>query len=72
MTARFPDAAELAELRGALEDFRRTYATDPEAAEALLRAGEHPADPSVAPAEQAAWTLLGSLLLNLDEAITKS
>ena len=43
----------------------------PEAAQLLLKVGETPADPSLDPSELAAWTLVGNLVLNLDEAINK-
>lgn len=48
-------------------DFRR----DPAAARQFLQQGESPVDQKPDPVELAAWTSIASLLLNMDEAITK-
>ena len=53
-----PAAEELAAYTGA-------------AVAALLTVGESPVDPALAPAEVAAWTLVASQFLNLDEFLTK-
>ena len=73
MTARDPDPAELAELERVLQQFRQQYAGDPSAAQLLIRVGESHAFTGVATdkRELAAWTMVASLLLNLDETITK-
>jgi hypothetical protein len=47
------------------------FARDPERARAYLRQGDSPADPALDPCELAAHTALASLLLNLDEMVTK-
>lgn len=47
------------------------YEKDPAAAHSLLTVGESKADPALAPAELAAWTLVASQIINLDEALTK-
>ncbi len=70
-TARQPEADELQVLRRLLEDYRREYAVDPEAAKALISQGESPWDPTLEPAELAAWTMVATTLLNLDETLTK-
>ena len=57
-------------LRG-LAQHRQHYAADPEAAKHLLSAGESPAATGLAQTEHAAWTVVCSTLLNLDEAVTK-
>jgi hypothetical protein len=57
-------------LRG-LERHRRDYAADRNAAEKLLAVGEGVGDPKLDPVEHAAWTVVCSTLLNLDEALTK-
>jgi hypothetical protein len=44
---------------------------DPNAAKRLLQQGESPVDKNADPAELAAWTSIASLMLNMDEAITK-
>ena len=47
------------------------FQTDPAEAEKLLTQGESARDASLAPAELAAYTLVASTILNLDEAVTK-
>jgi hypothetical protein len=37
----------------------------------LIAAGETRPDPRFKPAELAAWTMIGNVILNLDEVITK-
>ena len=71
-TSRRPTATELDVLRQALTAMRTKYAADPDAATALLAVGESPRNESLTPAEHAAWTVLCNLLLNLDEAVSKS
>ncbi len=51
----------------ALERFRK----DPEAARSLIAVGDSKPDPSLDPAELAAMTVVASLILNLDEAVTR-
>jgi len=48
-------------------DFRK----DPAAADQFLQQGESPVNRAIDPAELASWTSIASLLLNMDEAITK-
>ena len=43
----------------------------PDGAKKLLAVGDLPANPALDPAELAAWTLTASVVLNLDEAVTK-
>jgi mono/diheme cytochrome c family protein len=71
--ARSPAPAEATVLARSLAAFDAHYA-QPTAAEdvaALLAVGESPPDPALAPAEVAAWTLVASQFLNLDEFLTK-
>jgi hypothetical protein len=49
----------------------KAYQADGKAAESLLAVGESRNDGEVAPAELAAWTLVASQIMNLDEALTK-
>ncbi|HEY3937297.1 MAG TPA: DUF1553 domain-containing protein [Bryobacteraceae bacterium] len=51
---------------------RDHYSTDQKAAEKLLSIGESKPDPKLAPAELAAWTLVTSTILNMDETVTKN
>ena len=70
-TARRPDAQELAELGSAYRDLLATYASDPDAARQLISAGETKPDARLDPGELGAWTMIGNLLLNLDEVTNK-
>ncbi len=55
----------------ALSQSRQTYAADPAQAAKLIAAGESKPDPALRPAELAAWMTVASIVLNLDETITK-
>ena len=70
-TARRPDEEEI----GVLLDTYRTlldgYQRDPNAATALIGYGEIPGDDTLDPVQLAAWTMVASAILNLDETITK-
>lgn len=70
-TARAPSARELAVLQRVLDDQRAHYRADRTAAEQLLANGESPRNPALDAAELAAWTMLASTILNLDETVTK-
>jgi hypothetical protein len=70
-TARYPDAKEMKVLRGALARQRTVYAKDPEAAGALVKVGESPAPAAFKAQDLAAWTNVCSVILNLDETVTK-
>ncbi|HMO63699.1 MAG TPA: DUF1553 domain-containing protein, partial [Verrucomicrobiota bacterium] len=70
-TARPPRSAEAAALAEVLEAQRRHYAADRAAALKLLANGESPRDEAFDPAELAAWTMVASAILNLDETVTK-
>ena len=72
VTAREPNSAERELLAATLATHRTHFAADPAAAEKILTNGESKSA-AVAPApEIAAWTMVGNLLLNLDEAITRN
>lgn len=70
-TSRSPNEREqsvlLAQFHTHLEHFRANV----ESAKKLLAIGATPRDESLDPAEQASYTLMGNLLLNLDETMTK-
>jgi len=57
--------------RRAYSDFERYYSAHPEDARKFLDDGERKPDPSLAPSEHAALTMLASQLLNLDEVLNK-
>jgi hypothetical protein len=48
-----------------------TYRAKPEDAGKLITTGAKPPPQDIDPAELAAWTLVASQLLNLDETITR-
>ena len=69
--ARKPTAEELKVLEGTLQRARSQFAAAPEEAKKLVSVGEYPRDAKLDPIEHAAYTAVGSLLLNLDEAINR-
>ena len=69
--ARPPAVAEKQILLTRLATLKQQYAADPPAALKLLTLGESKRNETLDPVEHAAWTGLGSLVLNLDEAISK-
>jgi hypothetical protein len=71
-TARRPNDRERAVLRQVLLEQLAAFRSDPAAALALLSVGESPRDDSFEVAELAAWTTVASVLLNVDETLTKS
>ena len=71
VAAREPDAVELDVLLRVYGDARARWEQDGKAAEALLAVGEHPRDKETSVVELAAWTVVGNVLLNLDETITR-
>jgi len=58
-------------LKDSLKQMREHYAADRKAAHALVETGEKKRDPSIPEPELAAWTMLASEMLNLDETVTK-
>jgi hypothetical protein len=70
-TARQPEAGEIAMLSAALDEFRARYSERADDAAALLSVGEMPPAMDVPAPELAAWTMLGSAVLNLHETLTQ-
>jgi hypothetical protein len=70
-TARKPTAKERQVLRDLAEREVGSYHRDPDAALKLLRVGESKFDNKLDVGELAAWTTVASVILNLDETITK-
>jgi hypothetical protein len=58
-------------LEHSLNQMREHYAADPAAAHNLIAVGEKPRDPAISPPELAAWTMVVSEVLNLDETLNK-
>jgi hypothetical protein len=69
--ARDPRDDEQLMLEEAHEQFRSGFSGNTPAAEQFLKVGEKPRDPSLDAIDHAAMTMVASLILNLDEAITK-
>jgi hypothetical protein len=70
-TGRDPTAAEQGRLLSRLETLRQTFAAHPDAAKDFITTGEYPPESSIPPADLAAWTGLCTVLLNLDETLSK-
>jgi hypothetical protein len=70
-TSRLPDDSELDVLLGAFEGQRAVFGKDPSKALQLLAVGESPRDESLDPAELAALSVVASMILNLDETLTR-
>ncbi len=64
-------AEELTVVKSSLIDSLSHYAANADDAQRLISVGESKADPKVAPAVLAAWTVLVNELLNLDEVLNK-
>jgi hypothetical protein len=71
-TARAPTDDELQILRRAYETHAVRYRTKPALGDQLLKVGESPVGSNVDKAELATWSMISSIILNLDETITKS
>jgi len=70
--SRSPRAQELEVLKKALSHFQERYSKDEAAAVAVITNGESVASSAVNKTELAAYTLLGNLILNLDETIHRN
>ncbi|MEO2014004.1 MAG: DUF1553 domain-containing protein [Fuerstiella sp.] len=71
VTSRLPTASERDVLLQAYQRYFKSFEDDPQAAEELLSVGESPRDRNLEATELAAWTTLMSVILNLDEVVTK-
>ena len=70
-TARVPNRPELNILLDAARQQLRNYRKDKKAAAALMAVGESSSEKNRDVSEMAAWTTVASMILNLDETITK-
>jgi len=70
-TGRMPSGKENGVLRKLLETELATFARNPGAANKLVSVGESPRDKRLDPKVHAAWTTVTSVILNLDETVTK-
>jgi hypothetical protein len=71
LIARTFSRAERAVVRRTLEDALTLYSRDSTAADALLAIGDSPVESDLPRTELAAWTIVASQVMNLDEALTK-
>ena len=69
--SRHPSAAEQSLLEAAFTRHHGAFEEDPASAKKLLAIGESLRDERIDPIEHAAWTVVCSTILNLDEALTK-
>jgi hypothetical protein len=65
------DDDERAILRTSAEDFTRRYEGSSDLAESLLRVGDSQVDTSIGAPTQAAWMMVATEILNLDEGLNK-
>ncbi|MDB6032028.1 MAG: Planctomycete cytochrome domain secreted protein, partial [Verrucomicrobiales bacterium] len=70
-TARKPEADEIKVLAEVYKQQFAAFQKDPAAAENLLKIGIFQTDPKLDKSEVAAWSTIASMLLNLDETLTK-
>jgi hypothetical protein len=71
VTGRHPQPRELTVLVAGFQRAAASYRPDPAGAAALLAVGESGTDATLDPVEWAAYTLVASTLLNLDETVTR-
>ncbi len=71
LLARSPKPSEQQILLKTLKEFAAKYEGDPKGAEQFLKYGDSPQRPGLDPGQLAAYTTIGSLLLNMDATITK-
>jgi hypothetical protein len=67
---RVPSPSEVTHLTQLYETTRAGFAAAPDNAVALLSTGERPRDVALDAPELAAWTVVASTIMNLDEAVT--
>jgi hypothetical protein len=70
-TARRPSGSEVSVLQSLFDKRFAAFREDPAAAEKLLSVGESACDKQLNPTELAAWTAVASVILNLDETLTR-
>ncbi|MCI0462044.1 MAG: PSD1 and planctomycete cytochrome C domain-containing protein [Gemmataceae bacterium] len=71
VTARAPDEVEMSILRDSLQEHLERFRAEPKAAQELIRVGESQPTSAMNAEELAAWTMVGNLVLNLDEVINR-
>ncbi|MGA3031743.1 MAG: DUF1553 domain-containing protein [Terracidiphilus sp.] len=71
LLSRDPPPNMAAVLENSLAQMEKHYTADPKAAHDLIAVGEKKSDTSIPAPELAAWTMVASEMLNLDETVTK-
>ncbi len=71
LAATAPDEKTVGILERGLDDYRAHFTAKPEAVDGLLMSGESGTDASLNKTELAAYTMIASTILNLDQTITK-
>jgi hypothetical protein len=71
LLARDPSAPVATALEASLQKLKSHYQKDPKAAHALVEVGEKKRDASIPASDLAAWTMVASEMLNLDETVNK-
>jgi hypothetical protein len=72
VTARKPLEQERGILKNLLDQTLARYTANPEAAKQAISVGESKPAPELNPAELAAYTMISSVLLNMDETVTRN
>src|SRR5581483_45397 len=71
LLSRVPPPKMAAVLKNSFFEMQKHYASNPKDAHSLVNVGESKPDPSIPDTELAAWTMVASEMLNLDQTITK-
>jgi hypothetical protein len=71
LLAHAPPAPMAAVLEKSLDEMQKHYAANPKDARSLVSIGEKRVDGSIPAPELAAWTMVASEMLNLDETVNK-
>jgi hypothetical protein len=71
-TSRKPNQEEIQIVNDVLNQNRKRYSQDQEAAENLIGFGESEPDANIQSPELASWTLTANMILNLDEVVNKN
>ena len=70
-TSRAPRTFEQKILSTLLDQQRSVFKNNPGAAQKLINVGETPVDTTISQQELAAWTMVTSIIFNMDETVTK-
>jgi hypothetical protein len=71
VAGRAPTGVEQARLLDFVRQQTKSFSREPDAAQALVRVGSAPIPAGVDPRRLAPWMMLGNVLFNLDETLTK-